>query len=147
MADEEWFDEWIDEQLARMASEIGLSEDTMPELLTRELGFRFGSKLKDLLPVGQDVCDHVLRSALGNLSEVFPISTDADTRAFQAVLFAPMVSVALTGSGLSVPELAEVAGLSPSQLYRVMRKGLGLFYKPADPEPRTGIQYLAIHRQ
>lgn len=139
MTDQDWFDEWIDEKLGRIAAEIGLSEDTPPEELTRELGFQLGAKLKELLPVEQEVYDYLAISALENFAEIFPREPDDDTRAFQAILFAPLIAVGLTGRGLSVPELALIAGLNPSQLYRVMRKGLSLFYKPADPNPRTGI--------
>jgi len=89
--------------------------------------------------VRQEVYDYLAESALANFAEIFPLDPDEDTHAFQAILFAPMVSVGLTGRGLSVPELAAVAGLNPPQLYRVMRKGLRLIYKPADPKPQTGI--------
>ena len=139
MTDQNWFDEWIDEKLSGIAAEVGLSEDTPPDELTRELGFRFGSKLKDLLPVDQEIYDHLAVTALENFAELFPVDADDDTRAFQAILFAPMVSVGLTGRGLSVPELAQVAGLTPAQLYRVLRNGLNFLYKPADPKPRTGV--------
>lgn len=139
MTDEGWFDEWIDERLGRIASAIGLSEDTPPQDLTRELGYRFGAKLRELLPLDQEVYDYLALSALQNLAEVFPPDPDEDIQTFQAILFGPMVSVALTGRGLSVPELASMAGLNPAQLYRVLRKGMNLFYKPADPKPRTGI--------
>lgn len=139
MTDRAWVEDWIDGELDRIAAKLGLSEDTPPEELTRELGFRLGSSLRDLLPVRQEVYDYLAESALENFAEIFPLEPDEDTRAFQAILVAPMVSVALTGRGLSVPELAAVAGLNPPQLYRVMRKGLSLLYKPADPKPRTGI--------
>lgn len=139
MTDRAWIEEWIDEQLDRIAAESGLAENTPPEQLTRDLGFRFGARLREVLPVTQEVYDYLAESALESFAEIFPIDPDEETRAFHAILFAPMVSVALTGRGLSVPELAAVAGLNAPQLYRVMRKGLSLLYKPADPKPRTGI--------
>jgi hypothetical protein len=139
MTDRAWVEAWIDGQLDRIATNVGLSEDTPAGELTREEGFRFGSGLMDLLPLRQDVYDYLVESALENFADVFPLDPDEHARAFQAILFAPMVSVALTGRGLSVPELAAVAGLSPPRLYRVMRKGLNLLYKPADPKTRTGI--------
>jgi hypothetical protein len=103
------------------------------------LGFRFGAKLKDALPASQEVYDYLAESAIENFADIFPLDPDEDTRAFQAMLIAPMVSVALTGRGLSIPELASIAGLNPAQLYRVMRKGLNLLYKRADPKTRTGV--------
>jgi hypothetical protein len=139
MTDRAWVEAWIDEQLDRIAADLGLSENTPPENLTRDLGFRFGAKLREVLPANQEVYDYLAESAIENFANVFPLDPDEDTRAFQAILFAPMVSVALTGRGLSVPELAAAAGLNPPQLYRVMRKGLNLLYKPADPKARTGI--------
>ena len=132
-------EEQIDERLDRIAAELGVSENTPPEQLTRDLGFRFGAKLREVLPVSQELYDYLAESALENFAEVFPLDPDEDTRAFQAILLAPMVSVALTGRGLSVPELAALAGLNAPQLYRVMRKGLSLLFKPADPKPRTGV--------
>jgi hypothetical protein len=139
MTDRARIEEQIDERLDRIAAELGVSENTPPEQLTRDLGFRFGAKLREVLPVSQELYDYLAESALENFAEVFPLDPDEDTRAFQAILLAPMVSVALTGRGLSVPELAALAGLNAPQLYRVMRKGLSLLFKPADPKPRTGV--------
>jgi hypothetical protein len=139
MTDRAWVEAWIDQRLDRIATDLGLSKSTPPEDLARDLGFRFGVKLREVLPASQDVYDYLAESAIENFADIFPLDPDEDTRAFQAILFAPMVSVALTGRGLSVPELAAVAGLNPPQLYRVMRKGLTLLYKPADPKARTGI--------
>jgi hypothetical protein len=139
MTDQDELLEKLDEELDRIAEEVGLSEDTAPEDLTYELGFRIGSRLKKLLPVDQGVYDAIATSALESFAEVFPAEDDPDTSSFQACLFAPAAAVFLTGRGLSTSEIALVAGVNPAQLYRIQRKELSLIYKPADPKVRTGV--------
>jgi hypothetical protein len=139
MTDEQRLPRRLDDELDRIAEEVGIFEETTPEELTYELGSRFGARLRDLLPLEQPVYDDLAKSALESFAELFPADPDPDTVAFQAFQFAPAVAVFLTGRGLSTPEIALVAGVDPAQLYRIQRRGLSLIYKPADPKVRTGV--------
>ena len=132
-------EEQIDETARPNRGRIGGLREYSPEQLTRDLGFRFGAKLREVLPVSRELYDYLAESALENFAEVFPLDPDEDTRAFQAILLAPMVSVALTGRGLWSRSWLRWPDSTHPGLYRVMRKGLSLLFKPADPKPRTGV--------
>lgn len=129
----------LDKKADRIIEELGLDPEGPPEQFTYETGFQLGQRFASLLPVKQEVFDAVAFEILDSFLSMFPMNTDPETEEFQAYFWAPFISKLLTGRGLTVPQLATIARVTPEHVYRLQRNGLSILYKQEEPTPRIGV--------
>ena len=103
------------------------------------MGFQLGSRLKDLLPVDQAVVDEIAREMLAEMAALFPLEPNAEIIEFQTYFLAPLVSVLLTGRGLTLAEMAALASVPSQHTYRLYREGISIIFAPKKPTFRTGV--------
>jgi hypothetical protein len=129
----------LDAKADRIIGELGLDPGGPPEQLTFETGFQLGSRFKELLPIDQEVVDDLVGGALGEMAALFPSDPNPELIEFQSYFLGPLVSVFLTGRGLTVSEMATLAAVPSRHTYRLNRKGLSIIFAPKDPTFRTGV--------
>jgi hypothetical protein len=131
--------ERIDEKADQILIEIGLDPEGPPEQFTFEAGRQFGERFGELLPLDQEVFDQVFRELVEGFASFFPRDADSETIEFQAYFLGPLLSKFLTGRGLTVPEMATLAGVTQQRAYRLHRKGLSILYDQSEPLARAGV--------
>lgn len=133
----------LDEKADSILAELGLDPEGPPEQFTHEAGLEVGRRFREIFPIDQAVLDELLRDllrdALNEFASIFPTEPDTETIEFQAYLLGPFVSTLLVGRGLTVPEMATLARVSPQHTYRLNRKGLSIIYTKKEPPLRTGV--------
>lgn len=139
MPDDEQIPSALDTTADRIFDELGVDPDGPISQFTFALGFNFGSRLAGEFESDEVLVQDFASELLEEFAALFPANADSDTMVVQTLFLAPLVSVYLTGGGLSVPQLAAVAGLTSEQLYRANRKGLSIVWTQRDPKPRTGV--------
>jgi len=129
----------LEEKADQIAEELGLDPDGSPEQLTYDVGFRFGSRFKELLPVEQAVIDDLVREILAEMGALLPLEPNAEIIEFQTYILGPLVSGFLTGRGLTLTEMATLAAVPSRHIYRLNRKGLSILFAPKQPTFGTGV--------
>lgn len=129
----------LDEKADRIFEEIGLDPDGPPEQLTYEAGRKFGERFGEFLPLDQDIINEILLDALEEFAAIFPRDPDPETIEFQAYLLGPLVTLFLAGRGLTIPEMATLAGVTRQHAYRLNRKGLSIIYEQRAPPVKVGV--------
>jgi hypothetical protein len=129
----------LDKKADRLISELGLDPDGPPDQFTYEAGFQLGHRFAGLLPTKQQTFDAVAFEVLDLLSSIFPKNVDPETEEFQAYFVAPYVSKMLLGRGLTAPQIASIASVSPEHFYRLQRNGLSIAYERQSTRPRPGV--------
>lgn len=133
----------LDEKADSILAELGLDPEGPPEQFTHEAGLEVGRRFREIFPIDQTVLDEllrdILRDALKEFASIFPAEPDAETIEFQTYLLGPLVSSLIVGRGLTIPEMATLARVSPQHTYRLGRKGLSIIYTKKEPPLRTGV--------
>jgi hypothetical protein len=133
--DETEFDKLADQIL----SEMGLGPDCPRTSLTYEAGAELGSRLLTAVLSAPSLATAFARDILQIYREMFPPAPDVDSVEAQAYFWGPLVAKWLTGRGLTVPQIARLAGVSSDHVYRLMRGGLRILFIEAEPPARTGV--------
>ena len=123
----------LEERADQIAEELGLDPDGPPEQLTYDVGFQFGSRFKELLPVEQTVVDELVREILAEMGALLPLEPNAEIIEFQTYFLAPLISVFLTGRGLTLAEMATLASVPSQHTYRLNREGMSIIFAPKEP--------------
>ena len=129
----------LDKKADLIIEELGLDPEGPPEQLTYELGYELGQRFASLLPVKQEVFDAIAFEILDSFVSMFPKNPDPETEEFQAYFLSTFLSKQLTGRGLTTPQLAAVAGVTPEHVYRLQRNGLSILFNRDEPNPRVGV--------
>lgn len=129
----------IDERVDHILSGLGLKPDGPAEQFTYFAGRAFGERFGELLPIDQALLDSMVREALEEFESIFPTNPDAETLEFQAYLLGPLVSLFLAGRGLTIPEIAILAGVTRAHAYRLNRVGLSIIYAEKESTPHVGV--------
>jgi len=129
----------LDKKSDRIFEEIGLDPDGPPEQLTYESGRKFGERFGEFLPLNQDIIDELLHDALEEFAAIFPKDPDPGTIEFQAYMLGPLVALFVAGRGLTIPEMATLAGVTRQHAYRLNRKVLSIIYEERAPPVKVGV--------
>ena len=129
----------LDKKTNRLLEEVGITPDGPPDQLTYETGLELGKRFASLLPVEQSVFDAVAFEILDSFADLFPEDPDPETLEFQAYFLGPFLSKLISGRGLTIPQLAIVAGVSAEHVYRLHRNGLTILYKHENAVAVTGV--------
>jgi hypothetical protein len=129
----------LDKKADQVLEEIGLDPDASPEEFTFESGCNFGQRFAELLAQDQTAIDELFREVLKEFEGIFPGDPLPQTIEFQAYLLGPLVSLLLTGRGLTIPEMATLAGVTREHAYRLNRNGLAIIFKQQAPPVRPGV--------
>jgi hypothetical protein len=129
----------LDEKADRILENLGLDPEGGPEQFTFEVGHEFGYRLAEALTVEAEAFEEFLREMLSEFASLFPLAPDSEVIEFQAYLLGPLVSLFLAGRGLTIPEMATLAGVNRQHAYRVNRKGLALIYAEQAPRVKAGV--------
>lgn len=142
MTDEDLLEK-LAEGAERILEETGFDPDGPLEQFNYASGHAFGRRLVELWPADPQLRDRVLRQAahrlLGELQSIFPGSFDAEMSEIQAYSLGPLISRFITGRGLTVPQLAQLAGVTPERLYRLKRAGLSIIFEDERPPAKSGV--------
>jgi hypothetical protein len=129
----------LDEKADRILEDLGLDPEGGPEQFTFEVGHEFGFRFAEALTVEAELFEEFLREMLLEFASLFPRDPDSDVIELQAYLLGPLVSLFLTGRGLTIPEMATLAGVNRQHAYRVNRMGLSMIYAEQAPPVKSGV--------
>jgi len=129
----------LDKKADQVLDEIGLDPDAAPEEFTYDSGCKFGQRFAYLLAQDQTAIEELFREVLKEFEGIFPGDPLPETIEFQAYLLGPLVSLLLTGRGLTIPEMATLAGVTREHAYRMNRNGLAIIFKEQAPPVRPGV--------
>jgi hypothetical protein len=139
MTDMEQPETVLDKKADQIFQEIGLDPDGAADQFTYESGCKFGNRFAELIANDQTVMEEIMREVLSELEGIFPTDPSPETLEFQAYLVGPLLTVFLTGRGLTIPEMAILAGVTKKHAYRLNRRGLSILYKDRTPPVRVGV--------
>ena len=120
------------------------STPTRPvEQFNYQSGREFGKRLVELWPDSPGLRDrilrHVAREAFAEFQSTFPRSPNPGVAEFQTYFLGPLISKAVVGRGLTVPQLAALAEVTPEHVYRLKRAGLSIIFEEEDPPVISGV--------
>jgi hypothetical protein len=139
MSDESETPSRLDGEVDSILGELGLDPEGPISQFTYEVGLRFGTRLVDRVVANEELAFELAEEFLFEFADLFPVDPDLEIEVIQTLIFAPLVSVYLTGRGVSVPQLARMAGVTPESLYRAKRKALSIFWTEEDPPQPVGV--------
>ena len=103
------------------------------EQFNYQSGREFGKRLVELWPDSPSLRDrilrHVAREAFAEFQSTFPRSPNPGVAEFQTYFLGPLISKAVVGRGLTVPQLAALAEVTPEHVYRLKRAGLSIIFE------------------
>jgi hypothetical protein len=132
-------DSGFDESADRILEEMGICEETPPSDLTYDVGSNFSARLLSSIESDPSLVYDFADAVLEIFVEMFPRDPDTETVEVQTYFWAPWVSKLLTGRGLTIPQIATVAGVSTGHVYRLMGRGLRIMYVEVNPPARRGV--------
>jgi hypothetical protein len=129
----------FDRQADHILSEMGLDPDGPRTDLTYDDGAELATRLLRAVLDQPALANALARDILQVYREMFPPAPDTDAVESQAYFWGPLVAKWLTGRGLTVPQIAQIGGVTSEHVYRLMRGGLRIIFVEADPPARTGV--------
>ena len=149
MTDEDLLEE-LAERAERIFEEMGFDPDGPLDQFNYESGREFGQRLVGLWPADPRLRDRTLRQVgrevLNELQSTFPSAFNPEIVELQAYFLGPLISKFLSGHGLTVPQLARLAGVTPEHVYRLKRAGLSILFEEEEPTIRSGVNPVLRHR-